>query len=65
MEIPISEAFKDRRYETIPIDKIKLINPRNRNEEQFKMNVQSIENNRMLPIHVNDTFLAIIRQLLS
>jgi len=65
MEIPIIGAFKDRRYETIPIDKIKVINLRNRDEEQFQMNVQSIENNGMLPIRVNDKYLAIIKQLLS
>ena len=65
MEIPIIVPFKDRRYVTIPIDKIKVINPRNRDEEQFKMNVQSIENNGMLPIRANDTFLTIVEQLLS
>ena len=37
-----------------------MINLRNRDEEQFQMNVQSIENNGMLPIRVNDTFLAIV-----
>ena len=58
MEIPIIVPFKDRRYMKILIDKIKVINPRNRDEEQFKMNVQSIENNGMLmPIRVNDKFL--------
>ena len=42
----------------VPVEKIKVINPRMRDEEQFKMNVQSIENNGMLmPIRVNDRFL--------
>ena len=58
MDIPIIVAFKDRRYMKILIDKIKVINPRNRDEEQFQMNVQSIDNNGMLmPIRVNDKFL--------
>ena len=58
MEIPIIVPFKDRRYVKILIDKIKVINPRNRDEEQFQMNVQSIDNNGMLmPIRVNDKFL--------
>ena len=58
MEIPNIVAFKDRRYKTISIDKIKVINPRIRDEEQFQMNVQSIDNNGMLmPIRVNDKFL--------
>jgi ParB family transcriptional regulator, chromosome partitioning protein len=58
MEIPDILAMKDRRYMKIPIEKIKVINPRIRDEEQFQMNVQSIENNGMLmPIRVNDKFL--------
>jgi hypothetical protein len=65
MEIPAIGAFKDRCYETIPIHKIKVINLRNRDKEQFQMNVQSIDNNGMLPIRVTDTFLAIVEQLLS
>ena len=66
MEIPQIVAMKDCRYETIPIDKITVITPRNRDEEQFQMHVQSIENNGMLmPIRVNGRFLAIIEQLLS
>jgi len=35
--------IKDRRYEMVPVDKIKVINSRLRDEEQFKMNVQSID----------------------
>ena len=58
MEIPDILAMKDRRYMMIPIEKIKVINPRIRDEEQFQMNVQSIDNNGMLmPIRVNDKFL--------
>ena len=58
MEIPDILPMKDRRYLMIPPEKIKVINPRNRDEEQFKMNVQSIDNNGMLmPIRVNDKFL--------
>lgn len=58
MDIPDILSMKDRRYKMIPIDIIKVINPRIRDEEQFCMNVQSIENNGMLmPIRVNDKFL--------
>ena len=58
MDIPDILAMKDRRYLMIPVDKIKVINPRIRDEEQFQMNVQSIDNNGMLmPIRVNDKFL--------
>ena len=51
--------IKDRRYEMVPVDKIKVINSRRRDEEQFKMNVQSIDAVGLLkPILVNDKFLA-------
>ena len=47
-----------RRYEAIPVDKIKVINPRNRDAEQFEMNVESINHvGLMKPIRVNDKFL--------
>ena len=50
--------FHDRRYEEIPIDKIKVINSRNRDTEQFDMNVESIDHVGLLkPIRVNDKFL--------
>ena len=50
--------IKNRRYEEIPVDKIKVINPRNREAEQFDMNVQSIDHvGLMKPIRVNDKFL--------
>lgn len=52
--LPISE----RRYEQIPVDQIKVINSRDRDAEQFAMNVTSIESLGMLkPIRVNDKFL--------
>ncbi|TWU38668.1 putative chromosome-partitioning protein ParB [Novipirellula aureliae] len=51
---PIAE----RRYEDVPIDKVKVINSRNRDQEQFDMNVESIEGvGLMKPIRVNDKFL--------
>ena len=51
--------MKDRRRELIPIDKIKVINSRSRDEEQFSMNVQSIEAvGQIKDIRVNDKFLA-------
>lgn len=58
MDTPEILAMKDRRYLMILIDKIKVINPRTRDEDQFQMNIQSIDNNGMLmPIRVNDKFL--------
>jgi len=51
--------MKDRRREMIPVDKIKVINSRNRDEQQFALNVQSIEaNGQLKDIRVNDRFLA-------
>jgi len=51
--------IKDRRYEMIQVDKIKVINSRLRDEEQFRMNVQSIDAVGLLkPILLNDKFLA-------
>ena len=50
--------FKDRRYAEIPLDKIKVINSRNREEDQLEMNTESIEQIGLLkPIRVNDRFL--------
>jgi ParB family chromosome partitioning protein len=50
--------ISQRRYEQVPVDKIKVINPRDREAEQFAMNVQSISNvGLMKPIRVNDKFL--------
>ena len=51
---PIAE----RRYAEVPIDLVKVINSRNRDKEQFDMNVESIESvGLMKPIRVNDKFL--------
>lgn len=49
--------FKDRRYEHVPIAQIKVINSRNRDKEQFDMNVESINHIGLLkPVRVNDKF---------
>ena len=51
--------MKDRRRDMLPVDKIKVINSRNRDEQQFALNVQSIETNGQLKdIRVNDKFLS-------
>ena len=51
-------AIRDRRYEEIPIDQVKVINSRNRDKEQFEMNVESIDSVGLLkPIRVNDKFV--------
>ena len=51
--------MKDRRRAMIPLDKIKVINSRTRDEKQFALNVQSIEaNGQLKDIRVNDKFLA-------
>jgi ParB family chromosome partitioning protein len=56
--VPI-KLMIDRRRETIPIDRIKVINSRTRDEGQFSLNVQSIEANGLIKdIRVNDKFLA-------
>lgn len=50
--------FSERRYEEVPIDLIKVINSRDRDSDQFNMNVTSInELGLMKPIRVNDKFL--------
>jgi len=50
--------MKDRRREMIPVDKIKVINSRTRDEAQFALNVQSIDANGLIKdIRVNDKFL--------
>ena len=50
--------MKDRRREMIPVGKIKVINSRKRDEQQFALNVQSIEaNGQLKDIRVNDKFL--------
>tara|TARA_B100001123_G_scaffold311361_1_gene348208 strand:+ start:1036 stop:1917 length:882 start_codon:yes stop_codon:yes gene_type:complete len=50
--------FRERRYEEITIDKVKVVNSRNRDQEQFDMNVESIDHVGLLkPIRVNDKFV--------
>src|SRR3954468_556865 len=50
--------MKHRRREMIPIENIKVINSRTRDESQFVMNVQSIEAiGQIKDIRVNDKFL--------
>ena len=51
--------MKDRRREMIPIDKIRVINSRTRDESQFALNVESIDAiGQIKDIRVNDKFLA-------
>ncbi|MBA4019765.1 MAG: hypothetical protein C0483_21580 [Pirellula sp.] len=51
--------MKQRRREMIPIEKIRVINSRTRDETQFSLNVQSIEAvGQIKDIRVNDKFLA-------
>ena len=57
---PILEIvpFRERCYAEIDVDEIKVINSRNRDREQFDMNVKSIDNVGLLkPIRVNDKFV--------
>jgi len=59
METAPIVLMKDRRREMIPVDKVKVINSRTRDEVQFALNVQSIEaNGQLKDIRVNDKFLA-------
>ena len=52
-------SMGQRRYEDLPIELIKVINSRNRDKEQFEMNVESIGNvGLMKPIRVNDRYLS-------
>lgn len=56
--LPEIMPIRDRRYQEIPVDKVKVINSRNRDKEQFDMNIESIDNTGLLkPIRVNDKFL--------
>jgi ParB family chromosome partitioning protein len=51
--------MKDRRREMIPVDKVRVINSRTRDESQFSLNVQSIDAvGQIKDIRVNDKFLA-------
>lgn len=50
--------FQARRYEAVPIAQIKVINSRNRDKEQFDMNVASIDHVGLIkPVRVNDKFV--------
>ena len=54
--IPEIVPIQERRYEKIPLDKIKVINSRTRDKEQFEMNVESIDHVGLLkPIRVNES----------
>src|SRR5688500_14570485 len=51
--------MKDRRRQANPIDEVKVINSRTRDEAQFALNVQSIDAvGQLKDIRVNDKFLA-------
>lgn len=57
-KIPI-RLMKDRRYEVLPIDKIVVLNSRDREESRFAENVESIRNTGLRkPVLVNERFLA-------
>lgn len=59
MNVPGILSMAERRFEMIAVDQIKVINSRLRDEEQFRMNVDSIDKTGMQkPIRVNDKFLA-------
>ena len=59
MEHAPIRLMKDRRREMIPIDKIRVINTRTRDESQFALNVESIDAiGQIKDIRVNDKFLA-------
>ena len=53
------QLMRDRRREMIPVDKVRVINTRTRDEGQFALNVQSIDAvGQIKDIRVNDKFLA-------
>ena len=59
MEQASVRLMKDRRREMIPIDKIRILNHRERDEGQFALNVQSIDAiGQIKDIRVNDKFLS-------
>jgi ParB family chromosome partitioning protein len=35
--------MRERRYEDVPVDQVKVLNSRNREKDQFEMNVGSID----------------------
>ena len=54
---PRNLPMSQRRYAAIPSTQIKVINSRNRDQDQFDMNVESIDHVGLLkPIRVNDKF---------
>lgn len=56
MSVPL-RLMKDRRYEVLPIDKIVVLNSRDREQERFSENVQSIQTVGLLkPVLVNERF---------
>lgn len=59
MEHATIRLMKDRRREMIPVDRIRVINSRTRDEAQFALNVQSIDAiGQIKDIRVNDKFLS-------
>jgi ParB family chromosome partitioning protein len=57
-KIPM-RLMKDRRYAVLPIDKIVVLNSRDREESRFAENVESIRNTGLRkPVLVNERFLA-------
>jgi ParB family chromosome partitioning protein len=58
MDLGSLRLMKDRRYELLPVDRIVVLNSRNREEERFGENVKSIETVGLLkPVLVNERFL--------
>lgn len=59
MEHALVRLMKNRRREMIPVEKIRILNHRERDEGQFALNVQSIDAvGQIKDIRVNDKFLA-------
>jgi len=57
MKISKIRLMKDRRYEEIPIDKIRVLNSRNRNNVRFQENIRSIKDVGLRrPIQVNERY---------
>jgi ParB family chromosome partitioning protein len=55
MEENIIRSMQERKYGTVPIDEIKVLNSRNRNKKKFDENVRSIKDVGLLkPIVVNE-----------
>lgn len=59
MEQATVRLMKDRRREMIPVEQVRVLNHRERDEGQFALNVQSIDAvGQIKDIRVNDKFLA-------